>query len=115
MIGELLQHATDELRRAGMIAGGYPARRHTNNRTEEGYDVTSCGYDGPDDPFAKTLLDQNIKGERGANEFYRKLLEATHGKDPASYSMVLQILQDEVEHEEDLQALFEDLEMMLKK
>jgi hypothetical protein len=29
--------------------------------------------------------------------------------------MVLQILQDEVEHEEDLQALFEDLEMMLKK
>jgi bacterioferritin len=66
-------------------------------------------------PFAKKILDQNIKGERCANEFYRKLLEATHGKDPVTYSMVLQILQDKVEHQEDLQALFEDLEMMLKK
>jgi hypothetical protein len=28
---------------------------------------------------------------------------------------VLQILQDEVEHEEDLQSLAEDLELMLKK
>jgi hypothetical protein len=29
--------------------------------------------------------------------------------------MVLQILQDEVAHEEDLQALSEDLELMLKR
>ena len=81
MIGELLQHATDELRRAGMIAGGYPARRHTNNRTEEGYDVTSCGYDGPDDPFAKTLLDQNIKGDAAptssTENFWRQRTERT--------------------------------------
>jgi bacterioferritin len=42
-------------------------------------------------------------------------LEATQGKDPVTYNIVLQILQDEVEHEEDLQALSEDLEMMLKK
>jgi bacterioferritin len=32
-----------------------------------------------------------------------------------TYNIVLQILQDEVAHEEDLQALSEDLEMMLKK
>ena len=44
---------------------------------------------------------------------YKKLLEATQGKDPVTYNIVLQILQ--VEHEEDLQALSEDLEMMLKK
>ena len=79
------------------------------------YDVTSCGYDAPDDPFVETILDQNIKGERCAIGFYKKLLEATQGKDLMTYSIVLQILQDEVEHVEDLQGLSEDLEMMLKK
>jgi bacterioferritin len=116
VIAELLQHATDELRHAGMIAGriiqlgGTPV-----TEPKKWYDVTSCGYDAPDDPFVATILDQNIKGERCAIGFYKKLLEATQGKDPVTYSIVLQILQDEVEHEEDLQALSEDLEMMMKK
>jgi bacterioferritin len=79
------------------------------------YDVTSCAYDAPDNPFVGTILDQNIKGERRAIGFYKKLLMAIQGKDPVTYNIVLQILQDEVEHEEDLQALSEDLEMMLKK
>jgi bacterioferritin len=116
VIAELLQHATDELRHAGMVAGriiqlgGTPV-----TEPKKWYDVTSCGYDAPDDPFVKTVLDQNIKGERCAIGFYKKLLEATQGKDPVTYNIVLQILQDEVAHEEDLQALSEDLEMMLKK
>jgi bacterioferritin len=42
-------------------------------------------------------------------------LQATQGKDPVTYNIVVQILQDEVAHEEDLQALSEDLDMMLKK
>ena len=58
----------------------------------------------------KTILDQNIKGERCAIGFCKKLLE-----DRVTHNIVLQILQDKVEHEEDLQALSEDLEMMLKK
>jgi bacterioferritin len=48
-----------------------------------------------------------------------RLLQETSGgnarKDPVTYSIVLQILQDEVEHEEDLQGLSVDLEMILKK
>jgi bacterioferritin len=43
------------------------------------------------------------------------ILESTQGKDPVTYNIVLQILQDEVEHEEDLQSLGEDLELMLRK
>jgi len=35
------------------------------------------------------------------------------GKDPVTYNIVLQILQDEVEHEEDLQAEMEDLVTIL--
>ena len=116
VIAELLQHATDELRHAGMVAariiqlGGTPV-----TEPKKWYDVTSCGYDAPDDPFVEVILNQNIKGERCAIGFYKSLLDATQGKDHVTYNMVLQILQDEVAHEEDLQALSEDLELMLKR
>ena len=116
VIAELLQHATDELRHADMVAariiqlGGTPV-----TEPKKWYDVTSCGYDAPDDPFVETILNQNIKGERCAIGFYNKLLEATQGKDPVTYNMVLQILQDEVAHEEDLHSLAEDLDFMLTK
>jgi bacterioferritin len=116
VIAELLQHATDELRHAGMVAariiqlGGTPI-----TEPKKWYDVTSCGYDAPDNPFVEAILNQNIKGERCAIGFYKRLLDTTQGKDPITYNMVLQILQDEVAHEEDLQALSEDLELMLKR
>ena len=82
---------------------------------KEWSDVTSCGYEAPDDPFVATTLKQNIDSDRCAIGFYKKLLEATQGKAPVTYNIVLQILQDEVEHEEDLQSLAEDLELMLKR
>jgi bacterioferritin len=116
VIAELLQHAADELRHADMVAsriiqlGGTPV-----TEPKRWYDAGSCGYDAPEDPFVEAILNQNIKGERCAIGFYKKLLDATQGKDPVTYNMVLQILQDEVEHEEDLQSLGEDLAFMLKK
>jgi bacterioferritin len=36
-------------------------------------------------------------------------------KDPVTNNMVVQILQDEVEHEEDLQSLLEGLNVMLER
>ena len=116
VIAELLQHATDELRHADMVAariiqlGGTPV-----TEPKKWYEVTSCGYEAPEDPFVAKILEQNIQGERCAIGFYKRLLDATQGKDPVTYNMVLQILQDEVAHEEDLQALSEDLAFMLKK
>jgi bacterioferritin len=38
----------------------------------------------------------------------------TQGKDPVTHRMVLEILADEVEHEEDLEAILEDLKMLRK-
>lgn len=116
VIAELLQHAADELRHADMVAtriiqlGGTPV-----SEPKKWYDVTGCGYEAPDEPFVATILDQNIKGERCAIGYYTGLLELTQPKDPVTYNMVLQILQDEVAHEEDLQSLAEDLAYMLKK
>jgi bacterioferritin len=55
-----------------------------------------------------------VKGEQCAIMTYKRMVNLTMTKDPVTYNMVLQILQDEVTHEEDLQALMEDLQMFLK-
>lgn len=52
--------------------------------------MTSCGYDAPDDRFVKTILDQNIKGERCAIRSYKKPLEPDQREDPVTYNIVLQ-------------------------
>ena len=112
---ELLQHATEELMHADMVAmriiqlGGMPV-----TKPETWYKLTNCGYDAPDDPFVKTLLMQNIKGEQCAIGVYKNLLDITKDKDLITHNTVLQILQQEVEHEEDLQALLEDFELMMQ-
>jgi bacterioferritin len=113
VVAELEEHAGDELRHAGMLTeriiqlGGTPILK-----PEDWYEMTNCGYDAPEDPSVRALLEQNIKGEQCAIDVYKELLETTKDKDPITYNMVLEILEDEVEHEEDLQAILEDLELM---
>lgn len=115
VIAELLQHAADELRHSEMLVdrilqlGGKPPIN-----PKEWFELTNCGYDEPSDEFVKTILEQNIKGEQCAIATYNKLLEATKECDFVTYNMVMGILTDEIEHEEDLQALDEDIELMLK-
>ncbi len=48
------------------------------------------------------------------NSIYKRLITLTMHKDPVTYNIALQILQDEVEHEEDLQSEMEDLDTMLQ-
>jgi len=112
---ELLQHATEELLHADMVAmriiqlGGTPV-----TSPQQWFELTNCGYEAPDDPFVKVLLEQNIRGERCAIGVYKRLLDITRDKDPITYNMVLTILSQEVEHEEDLQALLEDYELLVR-
>ncbi len=115
VMAELVQHATEELGHADMIAlriiqlGGTPVLE-----PKEWYNLTNCGYDIPSDPFVKKILEQNIKGEQCAIETYDNLMAVVKDKDPITYNMVLTIISQEVEHEEDLQGLLEDLETILK-
>jgi bacterioferritin len=110
VVGELMEHADDELRHAGMLVerimtlGGTPLLT-----PQDWYKETNCGYETPEDPFVGTILDQNIKGEQCAIDVYQGLLSMVKDKDPITYNMVLEILEDEVEHEEDLQAIVEDM------
>ena len=116
VISELQLHATEELAHADLLAvrivqlGGTPVLS-----PDEWSKITNCGYDSPSDPYVEKILDQNIKGEQCAIHIYNKLLDITREADPVTYNIILQIITDEVEHEEDLSALKEDLELMLLK
>ncbi len=111
---ELVLHATEELAHADMLAmriiqlGGTPIID-----PKDWNKYTHCGYDAPTSPFVKDILAQNIKGEQCAIDVYQKLQTLVREKDPVTYNIVLTILQQEVEHEEDLQALDEDLDSLM--
>jgi bacterioferritin len=116
VISELELHATEELSHAELLAerivqlGGTPVLS-----PDEWLKITNCGYDSPDDPYVGIILDQNIKGEQCAIRTYSDLLDITRESDPVTYNIILKIITDEVEHEEDLAALKEDIEIMLVK
>jgi bacterioferritin len=113
---ELIEHAGEELEHANMLAdriielGGTPLidpaawQEHTN-----------CGYEVPADEFVKAILTQNIQGEQCAIRVYHELLDMVQGKDPVTFHILVEILEDEVTHEEELQALEEDLTMMMDR
>lgn len=110
---ELIEHANEELHHAELLTerimqlGGTPILH-----PKEWFEKTTCGYDEPTDPSVKALLEQNIKGEQCAIDVYQQLTDLTRGKDEVTYGIVLEILGDEVEHEEDLEALLEDMQLI---
>jgi len=111
---ELTLHATEELNHAVLLSGriiqlgGSPVPD-----PKQWFALSPCPYDAPVDPYVAVLLDQNIAGEQCAISTYKALMDATKDKDMVTYNMALTILEQEVEHEEDLQSLKEDLELMV--
>ena len=116
VITELVQHATEEMAHAELLVtriiqlGGTPVLSPA-----EWMKLSNCKYDAPEDPFVQSVLEQNIKGEQCAIGVYEKLMKITKDADPVTYNIALQIIEQEVEHEEDLQSLLEDLTMMFKR
>jgi len=113
--GELAEHANDELKHANMLTerilqlGGIPIINPEQWKQE-----SNCGYYEPSNPNTKTLLEQNIKGEQCAIAVYKKLLDMIEGKDPITYHIILEILEDEVEHEDDLETILEDMKTKIE-
>lgn len=116
VIAELLQHATEELTHADLVAnriiqlGAKPL-----TEPKLWYEWSGCGYLPPNDEYVKVVLEQNIEGERCAISTYDALLKKVAGKDIVTYNMVMTILEQEVQHEEDLQALQEDLQLLVSR
>lgn len=109
-IAELDQHAADELRHATMVTGrilqlgGTPILH-----PQEWFKHANCTYEAPENPEVLNVLEQAIRGEQCAISVYSELADITRDKDIVTYDLVSQILADEVEHEEDLQALYDDI------
>jgi len=113
VIAELTLHATEELGHAVLLTtriiqlGGTPVAD-----PQDWFKLTNCGYYAPNDPDVIKVLEQNIKSEQCAIRMYNELLVKSKDKDPVTYNIILGILQMEVEHEEDLQALLDDITVM---
>lgn len=110
---ELLVHANEELGHAELVAtriiqlGGTPVINPS-----EWTKLARCSYDEPSDPYIETILEQNLNGERCAIQRYEEIADFTAGKDHATHQMAVQILNDELEHEDDIEAWLTDLNRM---
>ncbi len=110
---ELEEHYKEELEHADMLAdriiqlGGDPILD-----IKEIHEKSRCGFDAPSDPAVLKILEQNIKGEQCAIQVYHEILEKIKlSGDPITFHIIRKIMQDEVDHEQELQDLRDDISM----
>jgi bacterioferritin len=110
---ELLLHANQELGHAVLVVGriiqlgGTPVLNPSNWPR-----LSRCEYDEPADPYVETILKQNLKGERCAIQRYQEIADFTNGKDHTTHQMATTILNEELEHEQDIEDWLTDLKRM---
>ncbi|MDP4282513.1 MAG: ferritin-like domain-containing protein [Bacteroidota bacterium] len=110
---ELLLHATQELNHAVLVVGriiqldGIPVLNPS-----EWSKLARCTYAAPDDLYIEVILQQNLKGERCAIQRYKELADFTDGKDHTTHQMVTTILNEELEHEQEIEDWLTDIQRM---
>lgn len=110
---ELLIHANEELAHAELVVnriiqlGGTPVLN-----PKDWPKFAKCEYEEPVDPYVEAILEQNLKGERCAIQRYEEIAEYTNGKDHSTYQMAISILNDELEHEHDIEDWLTDIQRL---
>ncbi len=110
---ELLIHADEELKHAELLVnriiqlGGTPVIN-----PKKWTELARCAYNEPSDPYIEIILKQNLQGERCAIQRYQEIADFTTGKDHSTHQMAVQILNDELEHEDDIESWIADLNRM---
>src|SRR4030042_3982939 len=110
---ELLVHADQELNHAVLVTeriiqlGGTPVI-NPNEWSKQ----ARCPYDEPSDPYIEVILEQNLKGERCAIQRYQEIADFAAGKDHSTHQMAVQILNEELEHENDIEEWITDINRM---
>jgi bacterioferritin len=110
---ELLVHATQEYNHAVLVVdriiqlGGTPVLNPS-----EWPKLSRCEYDAPNDPYVETILNQNLKGERCAIQRYKEIADFTNGKDHTTHQMATTILNEELEHEQDIEDWLVDIQRL---
>jgi bacterioferritin len=110
---ELLLHADQELNHALLVVnriiqlGGTPVLN-----PKEWFNLARCSYDAPEDPYVEAILEQNLNGERCAIQRYKEIADFTAGKDHSTHQMAVLILNEELEHEQDIEDWINDIVRM---
>ena len=113
LVAELEEHAAEELDHAKKLAkriielGGTPIIE-----PKMWYKYSTCGYYPPKDHDSKVILEQNLQSERCAITTYNNLIKMLNGKDPVTHKILLEILEEEIEHEQDLEDIQEDIKSL---
>jgi bacterioferritin len=70
-------------------------------------EASNTGYPTPptDEKDFDAIVRTVVKAEHDAIEVYNNLARKTHGKDPITYNLIIHILTEEVEHEDEFEAL----------
>lgn len=109
---ELKKHAREELEHADKLAdriiqlGGTPVID-----PQEWSRLSGCKYYPPVEHCVKEILKQNLASERCAIKRYQEITDMTYGKDHVTFRIAEEILEDELEHENDIEAWLEDMNM----
>jgi bacterioferritin len=110
---ELLVHANMELNHAVLVVdriiqlGGTPVLDPS-----DWLKYARCKYDAPTDPYVEVILNQNLEGERCAIQRYKEIADFTSGKDHTTHQIATTILNEEIEHEQDIEDWLTDIERM---
>jgi bacterioferritin len=107
---ELKEHMMEELKHADILSkriiqlGGTPPVS-----PDVMMKLAGGSYEAPSDPSTKVILAQNTRGEQHAILYYNEILEQVRGKDPVTHNIIVEILKDEIEHEQDLEDMLSDM------
>ncbi len=110
---ELLIHASQEFNHANLVInriiqlGGTPVLN-----PDQWTKLAQCAYEEPSDPYVEIILEQNLRGERCAINRYKTIADFTNGKDHSTHQIATQILNEELEHEQDIEDWITDLERL---
>lgn len=113
---EFLEHAKEELEHAQLISdriiqlGGTPLLSPSDWERH-----AKCRYEAPTDEFIVSVLKQNHRSEQCAIARYQAICEMCKGKDIATFHMARHILDEELEHEHDIEDWMKDIELTYNK
>jgi len=112
MACELMENAEEELEHARKLAdriqelcGEIPIT------PQEILENCNCAFVAPSDPCGYRIMCQSIASERCAIAVYNRILKMIGDRDPVTSHLILEILEDEVEHEYEFRQIKEDIDM----
>ena len=101
---EFLQHATEEMAHADLIAKRIVELRGEPNFSPDGL-VERSHAEYVEGDSLKSMIKENLIAERIAIESYREMIAYLGDRDPTTHRMLEAILASEEEHAEDLSSL----------